>query len=148
LWSAPWGACASSEDSELAQLRAFEAGCDDYLAKPLSYPLLLGRIRALVRRSRGGFVPRLRVGALEIDALARRAGVAGNPLPLSKLEFDLLLHLAGAPTRLFGKQELHRDLVPAIWLPDPSVREERELARFRMRLVKHSRRSRTGSTRR
>src|SRR5271163_4294110 len=30
-----------------------------------------------------------------------------------------------------------RDLVPAIWLPDPSVREERELARFRLHLVKH-----------
>ncbi len=31
----------------------------------------------------------------------------------------------------------HRDLVPAIWLPDPGVREERELARFRLHLVKH-----------
>jgi transposase len=31
----------------------------------------------------------------------------------------------------------HRDLVPAIWLPDPCVREERELARFRLHLVKH-----------
>jgi transposase len=31
----------------------------------------------------------------------------------------------------------HRDLVPAIWLPDPRIREERELARFRMHLVKH-----------
>jgi transposase len=31
----------------------------------------------------------------------------------------------------------HRDLVPAIWLPDPTIREERELARFRMHLVKH-----------
>ena len=30
-----------------------------------------------------------------------------------------------------------RDLVPAIWLPDPRVREERELARFRLHLVKH-----------
>ena len=30
-----------------------------------------------------------------------------------------------------------RDLVPAIWLPDPTVREERELARFRLHLVKH-----------
>ena len=37
----------------------------------------------------------------------------------------------------------HRDLVPAIWLPDPRVREERELARFRLHLVKHSRCSRT-----
>jgi transposase len=31
----------------------------------------------------------------------------------------------------------HRDLVPAIWLPDPRVRDERELARFRLHLVKH-----------
>ena len=31
----------------------------------------------------------------------------------------------------------HRDLVPAIWLPDPQIREERELARFRLQLVKH-----------
>src|SRR3954452_23650744 len=31
----------------------------------------------------------------------------------------------------------HRDLVPEIWLPDPRVRRERELARFRMHLVKH-----------
>src|SRR5919112_535928 len=31
----------------------------------------------------------------------------------------------------------HRDLVPAIWLPDPRVREEREIARFRMHLVRH-----------
>jgi transposase len=30
-----------------------------------------------------------------------------------------------------------RDLVPAIWLPDPHIREERELARFRLHLVKH-----------
>ena len=32
---------------------------------------------------------------------------------------------------------MHRDLVPAIWLPDPHVREERELARFRLHLIKH-----------
>ena len=31
----------------------------------------------------------------------------------------------------------HRDLVPAIWLPDPGVRDQRELARFRMHLVHH-----------
>ena len=41
-----------------------------------------------------------------------------------------------------------RDLVPAIWLPDPRIREERELARFRCTWSSTSRRSRTGSTRR
>jgi transposase len=41
-----------------------------------------------------------------------------------------------------------RDLVPAIWLPDPRIREERELARFGCTWSSTSRRSRTGSTRR
>jgi hypothetical protein len=41
-----------------------------------------------------------------------------------------------------------RDLVPAIWLPDPLIREERELARFRLHLASTARCSSTGSTRR
>ena len=101
----------SSDASELAQLRAFEAGCDDYLPKAaLTYPLLLARVRALVRRSKGGFVPRRRIGALEIDQLARRATVAERPLTLSRIEFDLLAHLAAEPTKVFTKWELLRDV--------------------------------------
>jgi transposase len=42
----------------------------------------------------------------------------------------------------------HRDLVPAIWLPDPRVRAEREQARFRLHLVKHRSMPSTASTRR
>jgi transposase len=41
----------------------------------------------------------------------------------------------------------HRDLVPAIWLPDPHIREERELARFGFTWSSTRRRSRTASTR-
>ena len=41
-----------------------------------------------------------------------------------------------------------RDVVPAIWLPDPAVRRERELARYRLHWLVTARRSRTGSTRR
>jgi two-component system, OmpR family, phosphate regulon response regulator PhoB len=43
----------TSEASELAELRAFREGCDDYLRKPVSYPVLLARLDAIVRRSRG-----------------------------------------------------------------------------------------------
>jgi transposase len=40
-----------------------------------------------------------------------------------------------------------RDLVPAIWLPTPELREERERSRWRLHLVKIARSSRTASTR-
>lgn len=64
-----------ADGSDLAQLRAFREGCDDYLAKEsLSYPLLLARARALLRRANGGIVARRRIGALEIDTRARGEG--------------------------------------------------------------------------
>jgi CheY-like chemotaxis protein len=69
---------ASVDGSELAELRAFREGCDDYLRKPIGYPLLLARVRALVRRSNGRLIPRRRIGALEVDAVQRQVAVAGR----------------------------------------------------------------------
>ena len=100
----------SSDESELAELRAFREGCDDYLRKPIGYPSLLARVRALVHRARGGFGPRRRVGALEIDAVQRSATVAERPLRLSRLEFEFLCRLATEPTRVYTKQELLREV--------------------------------------
>jgi CheY-like chemotaxis protein len=70
----------SADASELAELRAFREGCDDYLRKPFSYAVLLARVRAIVRRSRGGAIPRWRIGALEIDRLERTIMVADQPV--------------------------------------------------------------------
>ncbi len=53
-------------------------------------------------------MPRRRIGALEIDTLQREARVAERPLRLSRLEFELLSHLAVQPTRVYTKQELLR----------------------------------------
>ncbi len=99
----------SGRAGELARLRGFERGCDDYLGKPFSYPELRARIEAVLRRTRvrrrGA---RLRVGPLELDAVAREAWVEGHVLSLSAKEFGLLRVLASDPTRVFTRQELLR----------------------------------------
>jgi DNA-binding response OmpR family regulator len=113
----PWSAelpviVVSSTAQEPDLLRAFEAGTDDFLARPASYLELRARLRALllrVERSRGA--EHVAVGPLAIDARARAASLHGRPLPLPRLEYELLLHLAREPERVFTKQELLR----AVW---------------------------------
>lgn len=100
----------SSDRSELAELRALREGADDYVTKPASYSILLERCRALLRRARGRRIDRLRVGALLIDAHARRVEVAGRQVELSRLEFEFLSHLASEPTSVHTKWELLRDV--------------------------------------
>lgn len=94
---------------ELDRLRGFERGCDDYVIKPFSYPELRARISALLRRTehRPGY-GRVRVGALELDPVARQAWVHGEQVRLSKKEFALLRALAVEPTRVFTREELLR----------------------------------------
>lgn len=94
---------------ELDRLRAFSRGCDDFVAKPFSYPELLARIGALLRRSnRRQHLGRLRIGGLEIDPASRQVWIQGEPVALSKKEFALLRALAAEPTRVFTREELLR----------------------------------------
>jgi DNA-binding response OmpR family regulator len=103
------GACVS----ELDMLRAFEAGADDFIARPAHYLELRARMRALLHRVEPTAVSRdrLTVGALEIDVSGHAVSVEGLPVQLRRLEFELLAHLASDPERVFAKQELLR----AVW---------------------------------
>jgi DNA-binding response OmpR family regulator len=99
-----------SEPGELALLRAFAAGCDDYLACPPSYPELRARVDALARRAGLRAVGPKRHGGLSIDPRRRLASYGGQPLALSATEFALLDRLAADPQRCFTKHELLRDV--------------------------------------
>ena len=100
-----------SDRGELAQLRAFEAGCDDYVAADVPYPLLRARLVALLARlSRVRRAAPRRVGLLTIDPHSRSATHAGRPLRLTRIEFALLDQLASDPERVFTKHDLLRDV--------------------------------------
>jgi DNA-binding response OmpR family regulator len=100
----------SADRGQLALLRAFDAGCDDFVPADCPYIELRARLRALLRRlalRRGG--PR-RIGALAIDPHERGVRYGGRRLELSRLEFELLHYLAADPTRVAPKQELLREI--------------------------------------
>ncbi len=95
---------------ELAQLRVFEAGCDDYVAHDVPYPLLRARLAVLLARLRRVRRAPRRVGLLTVDPHSRTASHAGKPLGLTRMEFALLDQLASDPERVFTKHELLRDV--------------------------------------
>ena len=97
----------SAAAGELCELRAFEAGADDFQPASVSYLLLRARLAALIARTRiTRRAKRVAVGSLRIDSCRLEASYAGRALELSKLEFALLHQLAREPERVFTKNEL------------------------------------------
>lgn len=81
---------AKGEDYD--QVNGFDSGADDYIIKPFTPMVLVARVEALFKRSRGQ--QRNVFGHMRIDIAAREVLVNGTPVVLSRKEFDLLAYLA------------------------------------------------------
>jgi DNA-binding response OmpR family regulator len=101
----------SRDADRLQRIRVLEHGGDDVVRKPFAYPELRARIAAVLRRSEIGRGARvLRTGPIVIDVRSREVRVFDRRVELSDKEYQLLVTLAGEPTRVFTREELLRSV--------------------------------------
>jgi two-component system, OmpR family, response regulator RegX3 len=99
----------TAKASEAERVAGLRLGADDYVVKPFSPLELVARVGAVLRRSRPGGaegVLSFGGGALVIDPAGREVRLGGQPVPLTRSEFDLLAALAATPGRVFSRYEL------------------------------------------
>jgi two-component system response regulator MtrA len=87
-------------------VRGLEAGADDYMVKPFNPAELVARLKVRLRRSQVVSETSLRIGNIEIDQIAHSIIRDGQTIPLTRLEFDLLVALAKEPGRVFTREAL------------------------------------------
>ena len=88
------------------KVAGFDAGADDYVAKPFHMEEVLARIRALVRRSAGHASSEISCGPLMLDTSSARVTVDGKAIKLTSLEFRLLSYLMMHKGRVVSRTEL------------------------------------------
>jgi len=107
----------TAKSTELDRVLGLEVGADDYLTKPFSIRELIARVKALFRRvnamaeSPVARSEQLRINGLQIDSDKRRVCLNEQEVQLTSREFDLLLHFARHPGRVYSRAQL----LDAVW---------------------------------
>ncbi|WP_353088869.1 response regulator transcription factor, partial [Flavobacterium sp.] len=97
---------ARSED--YSQVAGFDAGADDYIAKPIKPKLLVSKVKALLRRLKDDTVSNenITVGGIEINREEYKIIRDGEEIILPRKEFELFYLLASKPGKVFKREEI------------------------------------------
>ena len=96
----------SAKDDIISKKKGFQLGIDDYMVKPVELAELEMRVRALLRRSNIEMDRKLTVGNLELDADGMTAVIAGDEIPVTTREFNILYKLLSYPKKTFTRAQL------------------------------------------
>jgi two-component system OmpR family response regulator len=88
------------------KVQGFDAGADDYVAKPFHLEEVLARVRALLRRSVGHAISEFTCGPVRLDSRTGRVTADGNPVKLTSHEYRLLAYLMHHAGRVVSRTEL------------------------------------------
>jgi two-component system OmpR family response regulator len=100
----------TARDRWSEKVAGFDAGADDYVAKPFRMEEVLARLRALVRRAAGHATAELVCGPVHLDTRSARVSVQGQPVRLTAQEYRLLAYLMHHPGRVVSRTELTEHL--------------------------------------
>lgn len=113
----------TAKSGELDQMQGLDLGADDYLTKPFSFPVLLARIRALLRRAPADRSPVLTVGDLSLDPAGHRCLKGGIEVILTAREFALAEFLFRRKGQIVTKSQIADHVWDAELDPDSNVVE-------------------------
>jgi DNA-binding response OmpR family regulator len=111
----------TARGDETDRIVGLDLGADDYITKPFSPREVVARVRAVLRRSSDGTDGRLAYGDLEIDGDRREAWIRGDPVRLTRKEFDLLYHLASRPGVALTRTQLLEEVWDFAWDGDSAT---------------------------
>jgi two-component system, OmpR family, response regulator len=113
----------TAKDGDWDQVEALDTGADDFLTKPFSYPVLLARLRSLVRRGQSDRPVVLQAGDLRVDPASRKVSRGDTPITLTSREFAVLDFLIRRKGEAVSKAEILANVWDFDFDGDPNIVE-------------------------